>query len=126
MATVRILRNGLCPIFLLPQVDSAALSLILQAPGVKGNLSSSKRISSIPPEKLGREVKLCLVSTSQKRKTPGRWGERPGVGVTAEGGRRKLEKFLVHLVHSQHANLSQLFVSEKCLFLFSRALLVSQ
>jgi hypothetical protein len=43
--------------------------------------------------------------TLGKMKTPGRWGERPGAGVTAEGGRRKLEKFLVHLVHGQHANL---------------------
>src|ERR1700757_4609085 len=56
------------------------------------------------------------------KKNPGRWGERPGWG-TAEGGRRKLvcsggftPPFLIHLVHSQHANLAQFFVREIRLF----------
>ncbi len=31
-------------------------------------------------------------------------GTRPGVGVTAEGGRRKLD-FLMHVVHAQQTNL---------------------
>lgn len=54
---------------------------------------------------VGKELKSLDLHLPEI-KTPGRWGERPGVGVTAEGGRRKLENFLVHLVHGQQANLS--------------------
>jgi hypothetical protein len=39
------------------------------------------------------------------KEKPGPLGGATRVGVTAEGGRRKIEKLLVHLVHAQHANL---------------------
>jgi hypothetical protein len=60
-----------------------------------------------------------------RKEKPGSLGGATRVGVTAEGGRRKIEKFSIHLVHGQHADLSQLFVGEKGLFLFARALFVS-
>src|SRR5216683_2399064 len=56
---------------------------------------------------------------SSKKKNPGSLGAATRGGGVAEGGPEETRLCLVHLVYCQHANPSQLFVSEIRLFLFA-------
>src|SRR5258708_34879706 len=58
------------------------------------------------------------MGSSAERKTPDRWGERPGAGVLLRGAGGN-SFCLMHLVYGQHADLPQLFVGEVRLFLFA-------
>src|SRR6266436_1430159 len=65
-----------------------------------------------------QQPRIAGLEFSAKRRTPDRWGERPGVGVLLRGAGGN-SFCLVHLMYGQHADLPQLFVGEIRLFLFA-------
>src|SRR6266478_7627620 len=65
-----------------------------------------------------QRLRIVHLASSEERKTPDRWGERPGVGVLLRGAGGN-SFCLVHLMYGQHADLPQLFVGEIRLFLFA-------
>ena len=67
--------------------------------------SNQARPTTIPcKDSVGEGLAPPAVRAWAENKKPGSLGGATRVGVTAEGGRRKLDKFLVHLVYGQHAD----------------------
>src|SRR5271168_1765154 len=118
------------------RANFSPLSLFTWRHAVKGIVNRFNNRKSCG-RRQGRSARICIaIPASQtrpadrkpnaqvrrsKERTPDRWGERPGAGVTAEGGRRKLVKTLqtnretcsVHGGDGEDANLAQLFVGEE-------------
>src|SRR4029077_5526663 len=67
--------------------ELAALSLFPHVPGVKGILSSYPNATLKEP---GFAKRNKSTVTLAEKKTPGRWGERPGWGLLLRGAGRNL------------------------------------